>query len=863
MEILKRVTSFNLSAVIWLTSAIMFGGVALGQAPNVPVDVARMKQDTETKVRDRLNPLLQRYCPELCEVISVDADIDEEIPDGDEMGFENAFPNRGGSPLVVRKVSVNVQIDDRVDQVNRERLEKVLAVNMRPYGMTTEIIWNTIKLPNIGKSGMVLSGSTEALARKLEGRVTGELNKVIGQYCPDQCIIERIDISGQPISADEARNLAPNQVVRDEQDGSIYRVDGVGIDITMDDRLTEAARNKIASLMRSHTRFVSPVNFNIGVTAFPETYTQKREREVREEGDPYGLDKLRQMLVMFKDLAGTKEIITSTSKESSQSSVSNESKTSNTSQTAESKEISASTATSQSNTSATNTNSSSNTESSTATSNTSSNTSATNSNNSVSESSSKESQQSATATNSESKSGWLNSLSTEEMAAYGAGLLVLLGLILFVLLRYGRANRDAAALMSAGVPGVAPAGGMTTGPNGEPVAYAGGAVAGIPMVMAGAPGSPANGGAARSLGLQLKVQELKDELVDMFLQNPKVAKETFARLLKEDGVEAASKYVAVLGHMVIFELLNDPTFQRDLYELSEYYHNSNFRFSLEEEYDLLHKLKTRVTASEIRVLSRKSSEKFDFLNKLDAVKIYDLLSDEKVVVQTIVLTQLGRKMRRTVFDMFQGQRKVELMAELSRAEAIPKDYLYNVAKALEKKVRSRPEYDTENLRASDVLMDLLEKANLDEQRRLMATLQKNNPDTARSIKMQLVTLEILPYLKDGHLLELVLGMERTDLLTFLAGSPDHIRGLLLNKAPSELANSWMEDMDAMASVDEQNYRQTEIMIMNRIRSLANNGVFNLLEINEMIFAGGDGEETYQQEMPDYTSQGVERSFVAA
>ncbi|MBF0443527.1 MAG: hypothetical protein HQK54_16595, partial [Oligoflexales bacterium] len=174
----------------------------------------------------------------------------------------------------------------------------------------------------------------------------------------------------------------------------------------------------------------------------------------------------------------------------------------------------------------------------------------------------------------------------------------------------------------------------------------------------------------------MKLGELKEELTELFMENPKVAKDTFSRILKDFGVEETAKYVHIFGQLIVFELLKDQSMQRDLYELSEYYNNSSFSFTPEEEYELLVKLKTRVTASEIRVLTSKSTEKFDFLNKLDAGQIYNLISDEKLVVQSIVLTQLDRKKRRAVFDMYQGENKVKLMEELSNANAIPKDFLY-------------------------------------------------------------------------------------------------------------------------------------------------------------------------------------------
>src|SRR5208282_4310074 len=72
----------------------------------------------------------------------------------------------------------------------------------------------------------------------------------------------------------------------------------------------------------------------------------------------------------------------------------------------------------------------------------------------------------------------------------------------------------------------------------------------------------------RDMGLRMRNEELRNELVKVFLDQPRVAKETFSRLLQEEGVEDTSRYIHIFSHLVIFELLGDPNLQRDLYELS-------------------------------------------------------------------------------------------------------------------------------------------------------------------------------------------------------------------------------------------------------------------------------------------------------
>ena len=474
---------------------------------------------------------------------------------------------------------------------------------------------------------------------------------------------------------------------------------------------------------------------------FPETFAERRKRLEKEADDPYGLQKLREMLLMFRELAGTKEIISTNTQKS--------------------------------------------------------------------DFSSRESRSSESDSNSSQSDGdWFTYL----MIFIG-----LLTLILFLAAKYAKANRDASMMVNA-----AEAGKKSGGFNAQETQNT----------------VNINGHEIDPKEIQEKLwhQELKDELTQIFIGSPKVAKETFTRLLQEEGTEETAKYVFIFGKMIIFELLSDPNLQRNLYELSEYYHKSSFEFSLKDEIALLQVLKTKVTANEIKVLAKKSIDQFDFLAKLDAPQIFELMSDEKPQIQSIILTQISPKRRKIVFELFTGKARMNLMNELCKADAIPREFLYNVALALSKKVSSKPAFDAQSLRSSDIILELLEKASLFEQKVLMKNLNESNLEAAKAIKLKLVSIETLPFLKDGHLLELVLGMERDDLLNFLAGSPVHIRDLLLSHAPEELAESWAEDLNNISGVEDNTYRLVELKILGKVRHLATNGAISLLEINEMIFS---------------------------
>lgn len=759
-------------------------------AANEAVDQgSSLQKETQRLARNQVNAVLEKHCRDACTLLDVRVETEEDGAVSDDLGFEGVVGDEIASSATISRISLVIQADDRVSSQSRDRLQVIVQNAIQSLTPTVEVVWRAITLPQIGQSG----AKEEEIKRRVEERVTSAIERVIETYCPEQCVLSSVSVDGRLVTLDEASALPAEQVIKDPREQTNLRIDTVDVEVSMDADIPVEDRNKIAGVMRAKTRFIAPLHLAVSAVDFPESFASLKEKEkekarrLEKEKDEERIREREKLTAEANDPYGLEKLrrtlqlfrelagtkeIITTNNTTTQSSSSDKSSSS-------SKETNAL---------------------------------------STKESALQKSEAELKSSNDHSDKGW------EKIALIGGGLLLLAGMIFAVIIRFAAAGRDARIMMEAVNHGKSP--GSSSGESAMGDGSASVKVDGRGL-------SPEQ---RREIAIRLRNDQLRDELVKVFFEAPRVAKETFSRLLQEEGVEETARYIHIFGQVVIFELLGDPNLQRDLNDLSEFYHNSEFSFTPEEEEKLLLALKTRVTANEIRVMARKQMDKFDFLAKLDANQIYNLIADEKPQVQSIVLTQLDNKRRRAVFDMYTGQLKIDLMRELCRAEAIPKEYLSNVAKILSKKVAGRPEFDTQNLRASEILIELLEKAPLAEQKALMQNLVESNPEGARGIKVRLVTIEILPYLKDGHLLELVLGMERSEVVSFLAGTREHIRSLILSKAPEELAESWIEELSNVKRIDEQNYRLVEMKVLNRVRYLASEGLINLLDINEMIFA---------------------------
>jgi flagellar motor switch protein FliG len=350
------------------------------------------------------------------------------------------------------------------------------------------------------------------------------------------------------------------------------------------------------------------------------------------------------------------------------------------------------------------------------------------------------------------------------------------------------------------------------------------------------PGAPSDEGKGRNVAVRYEIERHKEDLSTIFAESPKVAKVVFSRILTEEGVETTSAYMQMFGESIVVDMLRDPSLQSDLNQLTEYYARNTIELSDQEQLDLLRKLHHRTVAGKLTVMGSRASNLFDFLVEMDGLQIAELVRTESMTVKAIVATQCDAMKRNILFQQLDDAGRIELMAELSRIDYLPRDYIHNVAQALKRKRRENPKLNTEALPGSEVLVGLLEKTNPETQRSVMKNLSISHPESARSIKGKLVSIETVRFLRENHMLDVLLGIKHDELLHFLRGVPEEVRKHVLAKAPKDLVLELEEELETLPPSGRDVYLAVERKVLNRIKLMAQEGTINLLETNERMFA---------------------------
>jgi len=341
---------------------------------------------------------------------------------------------------------------------------------------------------------------------------------------------------------------------------------------------------------------------------------------------------------------------------------------------------------------------------------------------------------------------------------------------------------------------------------------------------------------AGPLSKRYEIERILDELTTVFATQPRVAKQVFTRVLTEEGVETTAQYIHLFGESVVVDMLRDPSLQTDLNELMEFYAKNPIELTDDEKLELLRALHARTVAGKLVVLGSRSSTLFDFLAEMDGMQILELIRTESLTVKSIILTQCDPQKRAQIYAQLDQETRMALLTELSRIDYLPKDYIFNVANALKRKRRENPKLNTEALPGSEVLVSLLERTGQNLQRTVVKNLEMTNPDSARTVKSKLVSIDTLKFLRDGQLLEVVLSLKHEELLQFLKGAADDTRRVIFSKSPKELVLELEEELGQMGTLSRETYSSVERKVLNRMKLMAQEGLLNLIETNERMFA---------------------------
>ncbi len=744
--------------------------------------IESVKKTARAQIHAIVDPIFSKYCSDECKLLAIDVDVDVSNAESIAPGFDEIDASTRGQ-LEPASAEMNLLIDEKIGANTRIRILDLVNRTLETLDYAVKVSTKTARFPSPAESATKVTELREKITRQYKTAI----DEIISHYCPKDCMLTDFDLQTDLVNTEEAGYGSAGEYF--ETAGVAIRVKSIGATLLMEEAIPDGDRMNLLEMARLKVNSFKNSDLRMKAMKFPRIGNETSEYAgmatyLGADGKTYGKTSNRE------------------SKESMESS-----RTENHQNSSQSNSDSKYASSSEANSRSTNSNNESNSRSDHET-------------NMTKDQKTENYQRFEKIERVENGDALATEFKTMRTFAsiFAAIILGLLAFIAFSTLRSKTTIETKNMPMGTAMPPL---------PSARSDESA--------LSNSHSEGTPASSSQS-NVGRRYEIERIRDELMGIYAEQPRVAKYVFGRILTEEGIETTSGYLSIFGESVVLDLLRDPSLQHDLNELMEFYARTPIELDDAEKLDLLKKLHHRTVAGKMAVVASRSSAQFEYLAEMDGMQIMELVRNESLTVKAIVLTQCDNQKRGAIFSAIDEATKLKLLSELSRIDYLPRDYIQNVATALKRKRMENPRLNTEALPGSEVLVNLLERSEPAVQHSVMKNLEMNNPESARVVKHKLVSIDTLGFLPDGQLLEVILSLRHDELLNFLKGCRDDIRGSIFAKCPRDLVSDLEEELAVMQNPSRDIYGALERKVLNRVKMWAQDTLVNLADVNDRLFA---------------------------
>lgn len=170
---------------------------------------------------------------------------------------------------------------------------------------------------------------------------------------------------------------------------------------------------------------------------------------------------------------------------------------------------------------------------------------------------------------------------------------------------------------------------------------------------------------------------------------------------------------------------------------------------------------------------------FEYLADADNEKIYRLITDESVGVQSIVLSHLEPKKSAAVINLMNAAEKKDVVLRLAKMQPVEPDVVRRIDHSMHEKALNYTAEKAENIDGRNALAQILKKMDAGKENEILSVLADEDPDLGQDLRSRLFTIDDVIKSDDRFIEETLRKFEDRDICYLIAGKNDEFRGKIL------------------------------------------------------------------------------------
>lgn len=226
---------------------------------------------------------------------------------------------------------------------------------------------------------------------------------------------------------------------------------------------------------------------------------------------------------------------------------------------------------------------------------------------------------------------------------------------------------------------------------------------------------------------------------------------------------------------------------------------------------------------------------FDYLNEADSERVYLLLKDENVGVQSLVLSYLEPKKSAAIINQMKENEKKEIVLRLAKMEPVSPEVIRRVDQAMHEKSLNQTTEKAENIDGRNALAQILKKMDIGSENDILGYLSEGDPDLGQDLRSRLFTMDDVLNADDRFIQNRLHEMSEIDIAYLVAAKPDNFRDKILTNISSGRRQEVLDQEDILKPMRRSDCEKITSEFFSKLRRAYENGTLIIKGRNDDTF----------------------------
>lgn len=231
--------------------------------------------------------------------------------------------------------------------------------------------------------------------------------------------------------------------------------------------------------------------------------------------------------------------------------------------------------------------------------------------------------------------------------------------------------------------------------------------------------------------------------------------------------------------------------------------------------------------------SMQSSQNFAYLSKIKPEQLSDFIINEHPQTIALILAHMDATAAAETLTYFSDEMRSEIATRIANLGDISPATIKRVSAVLESKLESLATYKVE-VGGPRAVADIFNRLGAKASKATLAQIETVDEELASAIKEMMFTFEDIITLDNVAVREILKLVDKKELMLALKSAPEDLKEKFFGNMSQRAKEAFAEEMQFMGAVKVKEVETSQRKIVEAVQQLADQGVIQLGEADEMI-----------------------------